>query len=591
MMSFTETLPTEWNQHSWVDVDVDPDAAAGNGHSSAHEPHEIELVAKSLLAGELGYREMLSRVARMAIGALAEGCLLDVLSEEGSRLRLSVLPKPSSARRSEADLVHHFSASPAFPPAVLEVLASGKPRILSGFSESRSRLLFGDDPLPLPTGASFRSAMIVPLRARGSTLGALTLLALSPERSYEPASIARAERLAGPCALALDNARRHALVTSERDQAHESNLAKDEFLAMMGHELRNFIVPILGWARSLNPQTVDLGGELAQGVRAIEANAEAIARLVEDCLEYSRRPRAQLRMDRETLDASDIARQSVDAVRKTALAKGLLVDLALWEKPLWVSADRTRLSQVLTNLLANSIKYTAPGGTIVVRSKGIEGKVEVEVRDTGRGLTPALLGRLRGPATRRGASSRTGGGLGLVLSRRIVEMHEGELSAESPGVDQGSTFVVRLPAAPPPTPAAEPAPPRSSLPLHPMHVLLIDDSSDVLTLMKMEMERLGYVVSTARDGLSGLQAAVREQPDAIVSDILLPDVDGLELVRRMRQIPELSETPAIAVTGLGMRQDVEEALACGYHAHLAKPVDVLELSSMIQSLDRAPSCG
>jgi signal transduction histidine kinase/CheY-like chemotaxis protein len=585
-MGWIETLPNESTDVAWIGVDSARKPETDRG--LAMEERDLGILAKSLLAGELDFRAMLANIARVVMDALAEGCVLDVLSEEGTRLRLSVLPKRSFVDGAETEPVYHFSSSSGFPSAVLEVLASGKPRIFSEVSVSTARLLFGDDPLPLPPRASLHSAMVLPLRARGRTLGAVTLLSLSAARSYEPSHVLRAEQLARPCALALDNARRHALLASERDHAHESSLAKDEFLAMMGHELRNFIVPILGWARSLNPQTMDLGGELAQGVRAIEANAEAIARLVEDCIEYSRRPRGQLRMDREALDLNEIARRSVDAVRKTALAKGLCIDLSLSETELWVSGDRTRLSQVLTNLLANAIKYTGPGGTISVRSGRIDGNVELEVRDTGRGLSPAVLSRLRGPA-RRASGPVSGSGLGLALSRKIVEMHDGEISADSPGLDRGSTFRVRLPSTASPGPLAEPAR-RASLPLHPMRVLLIDDSSDVLTLMKLEMERLGYVVSTARDGRSGLQTALRERPDAIVSDILLPDVDGLELVRRMRQIPELSETPAIAVTGLGMRQDAEEALACGYHAHLAKPVDVFELSSMIQSLDRAPSC-
>lgn len=588
-MSLSEVLQSE-HELDWIDVStkawVDNGNGNGNGNGDAAEHLELGTLAKSLLDGELDYRETLAIIARNVIGSLAEGCLLDVLSEEGTRLRLSVLPKNSSAGGADADLVYHFSSSSGFPPAVLEVLASGKPQVFRG-SESKSRLLNGDGPLPLPYGASLQSGMIVPLRARGRTLGAITFLSLSPVRKYLPCHMARAEQLARPCALALDNARRHALVAVERDEAREASLAKDELLATLGHELRNFIVPILGWASSLNRETSDFDSDLAQGMRAIEANAGAIARLVEDCLEGSKSPRGQMSMARETIDLNEIGRLSVDAIRKTALAKGLTIDMRLTESELWVAGDRTRLSQVLANLLANSLKYTEPGGAILLQSRRLDGSVELEIRDTGRGLTPALVESLSGPVARDRRAPTRGGGLGLFLSRRIVEMHGGELFVESAGPNRGSSFRLRLSSAPSPSPVSE-TPSPASLPLHPMRVLLIDDSRDVLSLMKLDMERLGYVVSTACDGASGLRAAICERPDAVISDIMLPDMDGLELVRRMREIPELSSIPAIALTGLSLRQDAEEALACGYHAHLSKPVDVFELSSMIQSLETAP---
>jgi signal transduction histidine kinase/CheY-like chemotaxis protein len=601
-MSLSEVLQSEREELDWIDISSEAwvgksngfrngngHSGNGNGYAAEHldlEPHlDLGSLAESLLDGELDYRETLAIIARNVIGRMAEACLLDVLSEEGTRLRLSVLPKSSPAAGGDTDLVYHFSSSAGFPPAVLEVLASGKPQIFGG-SLSKSRLLNGDAPLPLPFGASLQSGMIVPLRARGRTLGAITFLSLSPIRKYLPYHVARAEQLARPCALALDNARRHALVATERDEARESGLAKDELLATLGHEIRNFIVPILGWARSLNRETVDLDGDCAQGARAIEANAEAIARLVEDCVEGSRSPRGQMSMARETVDLNEIGRLSVDAVRKTALAKGLSIDLRLTESELWVAGDRTRLSQVLANLLTNSIKYTEPGGAILVQSRRLDGKVELEIRDTGRGLTPGMVESLSGPVPRGGrAPSR--GGLGLFLSRKIMEMHGGEIFVESAGPNRGSSFRLRLASAASPSPVSETASP-ASLPLHPMRVLLIDDSRDVLSLMKLDMERLGYVVSTACDGLSGLRTAISERPDAVISDIMLPDMDGLELVRRMREIPELSSIPAIALSGLSMRQDAEESLACGYHAHLAKPVDVFELSSMIQSLDTSP---
>jgi signal transduction histidine kinase/ActR/RegA family two-component response regulator len=550
----------------------------------------------SLLAGGLDYRTTLANVARIAIEFIAEGCFMDVLSEDGSMLRLSVLPrKPASATnglgarigaagaKGGSDLVYHFSSSSRFPPAVLEVLASGLPGIVADFSEAKMRSLFGESLLPLPAG-SVHSAMVVPLQARGRTLGAITFLSLSAGKSYDPRHFSVVERLTRFSGLALDNARRHALALMQRDRAHESSLAKEEFLAMLGHELKNFVIPILGWARSILPQADLLGGELQDGVHAIEANSEALARLVEDCIDISR-GQGQMRLDREVVDMNQITWQSADAVRKTAQAKGLRIELSLAPTPLWVAGDRTRLTQVLMNLLTNAVNYTGPGGTIQMRSHRKDGRVETEIRDTGRGLTPDLIERIFDPFPRGGQPPVGPGlGLGLALTKRIIERHGGEIFAESPGPGCGSTFRFRLPAVEP-AHAIPPQDRRAPEVFRPRRVLLIEDSRDILSLMKIEMEKLGYQVLTAIDGKAGLMTALRERPDVIVSDIKLPGIDGLELIRRMRQIPQLSSTPAIALTGLGMKRDAEVALACGYHAHLPKPVDARELSAMIQSLE------
>ncbi|HEY7818690.1 MAG TPA: ATP-binding protein, partial [Vicinamibacteria bacterium] len=458
------------------------------------------------------------------------------------------------------------------------------PGIVADFSEAKTQSLFGESSLPLPSGFSVHSAMAVPLQARGRTLGAITFLSLSAGKRFDPRHFPVAERLARFSGLALDNARRHALALMQRDSAQQSSLAKEEFLAMLGHELKNFVIPILGWARSIRPQADLLGGELQDGVHAIEANSEALARLVEDCIDISR-GQGQMRLDREVVDVNQIAWQSADAVRKTAQAKGLRIELSLTPSPLWVAGDRTRLTQVLMNLLTNAVNYTGPGGTIQIRAHRKDGQVETAIRDTGRGLTPDLIERIFDPFPRGGQPPVGPGlGLGLALTKRIIERHGGEIFAESPGPGCGSTFRFRLPAVEP----AHASPPQerpSPEVFRPRRVLLIEDSRDILSLMKLEMEKLGYQVVTATDGKTALMTALRERPDVIVSDIKLPGIDGLELIRRMRQIPELSSTPAIALTGLGMKKDAEVALACGYHAHLPKPVDALELSAMIQSLE------
>jgi CheY-like chemotaxis protein len=241
------------------------------------------------------------------------------------------------------------------------------------------------------------------------------------------------------------------------------------------------------------------------------------------------------------------------------------------------------------NLLINAIKYTETGGAISIRSSKIKGHAQIEIHDTGIGIAPGFLGQLFQPfrrGTKEWLTSDVGLGLGLAIARSIIEMHGGTIWAESPGLGRGSTFYVRMVLAP----AEAPSPDRTvgasgePAPVSSLCVLLIDDHKDVADLTKMELEELGYGVLTASDGHQGLEIAIREIPDVIISDIKMPRMDGYELIHSLRRIPGLAAVPVVALTGFGMKKDVEAAVAAGYDAHLNKPVDVNVLSELIQRL-------
>ena len=257
-----------------------------------------------------------------------------------------------------------------------------------------------------------------------------------------------------------------------------------------------------------------------------------------------------------------------------------------------MGGDKTRLEQVLLNLLTNAIKYTGNEGEVSISLRRVDDEAEIVVKDTGIGIDPEFMERIFEPfgqGTRNWFESDSGLGLGLAIARDIAQMHGGRIWAESPGQGCGSTFRLRLPLAPIPAQVKNAgSQERPPLPeAKPLRVLFVEDSKDILNLFRIELEELGYSVFTATDGESGLEIAKRELPDVIVSDIKMPRFDGYELIKQLRRIPELATTHAIALSGFGMNKDVEKALHAGYNAHLCKPVELNELIGMIQKLTSA----
>jgi CheY-like chemotaxis protein len=241
------------------------------------------------------------------------------------------------------------------------------------------------------------------------------------------------------------------------------------------------------------------------------------------------------------------------------------------------------------NMLINAVKYTKRGGRILIRTVWMGEETEVEITDTGIGIDPALLERIFEPfrqETTSWLSSQSGLGLGLAIARRIVEMHDGRIWAESAGLGRGSTFRMRLPLAAVEDQGGavgtvEQSPPG---PGNSIRILLIEDIDDILFLMKTELERMGHTVVTAIDGRRGLEAARAYHPDLIISDIRMPVMDGYELIRAIRNMPDLDATPTIALTGFGAKKDIERALAAGFDGCLSKPAEPEEIAALLQQL-------
>jgi PAS domain S-box-containing protein len=549
--------------------------------------------ASTLLSASLDSETTLQSVARLAVPFLADWCLVYIIDDDGSARRVAV----AQADPAKEELARALSTQspPELPDWVSRVLSNARSEIVPEVSlDLLESVATNEEHLRTIQRVGARCAMVVPLIARGRTLGAIALVSTQPQREFAEADSVLAEDLARRCAYAVDNARLYSEVILQRDKAEKASRVKDEFLAILSHELRNPLVPILGWARILKTRANGADEVLGEGIRSLERNARNIQRLVDDCLELVRTSTRHIRLELERIDLNSVIAASIEAVVPLAREKGLKVDVALSAEPLWIVGDRTRLEQVIVNLLTNAVKYT-PAGAIEIRSERTSLQAQVRVRDSGIGIAAEFIEKVFEPF-RQGTSawltSDSGLGIGLSIAREIVALHSGKIWAASSGLRRGSDFFVSLPlSAVINTPSPESDAPRWGADAAAKHLrlLLVEDSSDVRFLIQQELEWAGHKVYPAPDGLAALEIAKRERPDMIISDIKMPYLDGYQFLKQVRAIPELARVPAIAMTGFGMARDIEQARSAGYSAHLVKPVDIDEMDKLIQKLASEPS--
>jgi two-component system, chemotaxis family, CheB/CheR fusion protein len=390
---------------------------------------------------------------------------------------------------------------------------------------------------------------------------------------------------------------------SARNTAEAANRAKDEFLSILSHELRNPLNSMLGWANLLQKKQFDQA-TINVGLAAIERSAQAQAHLITDLLDISRISVGRLRMDAQQLDLVSVIESAIEVVRFAAEAKNIAIISQLTPPPRSMLGDATRLQQVFWNLLSNAIKFTPPGGRISITLNYTDFQAEIQVSDTGHGISadflPYVFERFRqadGSRTR----SNPGLGLGLSIVRYLVELHGGTITAESQGEGQGSTFTVRLPLAPeqqqisvptPPEPVVsnnQPEVPIAEIPsVAGVRVLVVDDQTDILELFQVVLEEYGAEMTAVESAKAAL-ATLKAHPggyDVLLSDIGLPEEDGYALIRQVRELsPENGgEIPAAALTAYAEYADHTEALVAGYQMHLAKPIPPAQLISIVATL-------
>ncbi len=363
----------------------------------------------------------------------------------------------------------------------------------------------------------------------------------------------------------------------------ELHRRKDEFLAMLSHELRSPLAPIANAVELLSLQWETESPLQQQARTIIERQMGQLQHLVDDLLEVSRITTGRVQLRRELVAIGDIVAGAGETVRPRIDLRRHELTVSLPPEPIWLSADTARLEQVLANLLANAAKFTYEGGQISLSVRRELDLCVVRVRDTGIGITPAMLPRIFDLFTQAERSldrSQGGLGIGLALVRRLTELHGGTVSAHST-VGEGSEFVVRLPVASVDAQAATPAVPAPvAAPTRPLRVLVVDDNVDTVLSFAMLLKTLGHDVRSAHDGLSALPAALDYGPDVVLLDIGLPGLNGFEVAKRMRQHARLERAVLVAVTGYGHDADREASRKAGFQHHLVKPARLEQLKEI-----------
>ena len=399
-------------------------------------------------------------------------------------------------------------------------------------------------------------------------------------------------------AIALQSARLLADNARLAREARETNRMKDEFLATLSHELRTPLNAILAWTRLLRSTTLD-PATTARGVDTIERNAYTQAQLVEDLLDLSRIVSGKLSVELLPVALPAIVDAAVDAVAATADAKRVRLERRVEDTVGLMFGDASRLQQVLGNLLSNAVKFTPAGGRVdvVLRRRGTE--AEIVVSDTGQGIEPRFLSQVFDRFRQADASTTrrsTGLGLGLAIVRHLVEAHGGRVFVESEGPGRGAQFTVVLPLAALDTPAPPPVEsPASSVAvrLDDLHVLLVDDDVASLEVLAFVLRRCGARVTAATSVTDALDVMVGDPPDAVVSDIGMPERDGYALIEELRRADAATgrRTPALALTAYAGLANGQRVLAAGFDVHLPKPTDPFRIAHQVRSLVGDPRAG
>ena len=549
-------------------------------HAQARR-HAEERVA---LAAEQAARAA-AEAANLRLGVLAEATRvltrpLESASIAGDLLR-AVLPyvadlagviPADAARTPEAegvwlrvDTEGRLGSPPAGFAAHREILDAALRVIVSGKLET----LAAKD-------GSGTWAIIAPLPARGSTLGAMAFAMFESSRRYTTADIDLARDLASRSAIALDN-------RSLYREIEERDRRKDEFLAMLAHELRNPLAAISN-AVTVLEKLGHHDDDTARIRTIIGRQTHHLARLVDDLLDVARVTTGRIVVERQPVALADVARRALQAFE--AAGKTAHHDVALKTDPVWVIGDASRLEQIVANLLDNALRYTARGGRVIVSVQHDAGEAVLRVTDTGRGIPSVLLPQIFDLFVRGGGGTHRadGLGLGLTLVKRLVELHGGSVEALSAGEGLGSELVVRLPSSPSPAAPEHRAVPSS---LRPSRILIVEDNDDARESLRLLLELDGHQVMAAASGEDGLGQAMSREFEIALVDIGLPGIDGFEVARRMRGMERGADVRLVAITGYGQPMDRKRAQAAGFDAHLVKPVDTDHLRSVLAELTPA----
>jgi len=436
-----------------------------------------------------------------------------------------------------------------------------------------------------------KSLLGVPLLIEGRVVGVIHVGRLLV-RPFTDGDTRLLELVAFRVALAIDNARLFEEERTARRDAEAASRAKDEFLTTISHELRTPLTPIIGWIHMIRNDLLPQK-EAAHGLQVIEKNSHALKRLINDLLDMSAILSGKMRMEQNPVPLDGAVREAVEMVRTGAAAREVRLEISLSNsRDAVVTGDRTRLVQAFSNLLDNAIKFSPPGGLVKIACEVNGDNAIVCVEDKGRGISPDFLPfvfeRFR---QEDGSKTRAHGGLGLGLAlvKSFVEAHHGSVEADSAGKGHGSRFTIMLPRTKATVADASQTPAETRAQAAPAHLMIIEDDADTLEMLRATLEAHGFKVTACESAAETLQLAPANSVDLIVSDIGMPEMDGFEMIKRLRELDQYKSVPAIALSGYASNKDAKSALAAGFDAHVSKPVDPAELLRLINKLVKKSS--
>jgi PAS domain S-box-containing protein len=534
--------------------------------------------ASATLAELTDYESTLQRVASLAVPSFADWCAVDMLDADGSIRRLAVMHADPSKVQLARELFLRYPPRPSDPAGIAKVLRDGEAEWMATIPEGFLASLGQDEEyLELIRRLGLKSYICVPLRSRSGTLGVLTFVTAESGRIYDASDLAAADDLASRVVIAIENANLLAALK-------ESDRRKDEFLAILAHELRNPLAPIRNAVHILRAKGPPMP-ELLWATDVIDRQVHQMSRLVDDLLDVSRIAGGKIQLRKERIELRAVVNSAVEASRPLIDKWKHELTVTMPPEPIHLDADLTRLSQVLLNLLNNAAKYTDRGGRISLTVEKPGDQVLVRVKDNGIGIPADMLPRVFGMFTQvdRSLERAEGGlGIGLTLVQRLVELHGGSVKASSEGPGKGSEFVVRLPVATRAGAQKTPAPGRN-LPLtvpFTCRILVVDDNRDAADTLGMLLRNLGHEVRLAHDGLEAVGAAADFEPDVVLLDIGMPKLNGYDTARRIRD-QRGDRVMLIAVTGWGQEEDRRRSAEAGFDHHLTKPVNLGMLQKLI----------
>jgi CheY-like chemotaxis protein len=516
--------------------------------------------ASRVLSSSLDVRETLESLGKLAIKHHAQLCEICI---DGAPPVLHVAPTlPAHTHAALAELRVRFPGR--------RLLTTGEPPV--------------PDELDRRPTTHVGAQLEIALRVADRTLGTVTFARLANGRRFGEADVLAAHGLVQRATVALEQARLY-------EAARAANLAKDEFLATVSHELRSPLNAVLGWA-----QLLKIGGlpdaKRNTAVRAIERNALAQAELIDDLLDMSRMVSGTMRLETSAVELGPIVEAAIESLKPAIEGSGVVLQYTPAASATLV-ADPKRVQQIVCNLLGNAVKFTPRDGHVDVSVTTTEHAVTLSVTDDGIGIAPEFLPHVFDRFKQAdGSSSRAHGGLGLglAITHHLVELHGGTIVAASDGPGHGARFTVELPRSAQPAAARRTTPtPIEQTPLGGLTVLVVDDQPDAREVLVSMLEQSGASATSAASAAEALAAIGHARPDMLLSDLGMPGEDGYALIRKVRALPTDAggSTPAIAVSGFAGLEDQQRALAAGFQVHLTKPVSVGQLLATITSLRRA----